>query len=420
VTVVRRRTAGLIVLLAISGLVALAARGWNPLAHPQLVRAELVDADGLAPIGADVRIAGVPVGTVAGVSRDGRLARVTLRVDSAQEIHRDATVALAPRLMFEGTAYVELSPGTPAAPPLGDRVIPTTQTSVYVPLEDTFAVLAKRRQPAIHAITAAGARALSGTVPAALGDAISRAPALTHDTAEVAAAAHDGGALAGAAASMAHVADTVVAQAPALASTLDGARVTLAAADADGGRPVDATLQSRPAVTERLAGGATAASAILDGLQRLTPSLTSALAAAGPAVARMRPLLRRTAPVAQRLTPLLGRAQTALAGARWGAAPARAAAAALLPTLRMFRDTLIPALVAPTDLGDPAYLSFLGLFEGGGGASRPFTIDGGGHFMRFGLRFLTGAGLPLPACSTLSALSPRLAAALGKAGGCTP
>jgi hypothetical protein len=86
----------------------------------------------------------------------------------------------------------------------------------------------------------------------------------------------------------------------------------------------------------------------------------------------------------------------------------------------MFRDTLIPALVAPTDLGDPAYLSFLGLFEGGGGASRPFTIDGGGHFMRFGLRFLTGAGLPLPACSTLSALSPRLAAALGKAGGCTP
>ena len=42
-----------------------------------------------------------------------------------------------------------------------------------------------------------------------------------------------------------------------------------------------------------------------------------------------------------------------------------------------------------------------------------------GHFMRFGLRFLTGVGLPLPPCSLLAVVSPAVAAALETAGGCT-
>jgi hypothetical protein len=40
--------------------------------------------------------------------------------------------------------------------------------------------------------------------------------------------------------------------------------------------------------------------------------------------------------------------------------------------------------------------------------------------MRFGLRFLTGAGQPLPPCSLLERASPALAAQLENAGGCTP
>ena len=69
--------------------------------------------------GQDVRIAGVPVGKVTSVTRSGTQAQLTLSVDSSVgEIHRDATVALQPRMMFEGTAYVALTPGTPSAPPL--------------------------------------------------------------------------------------------------------------------------------------------------------------------------------------------------------------------------------------------------------------------------------------------------------------
>jgi hypothetical protein len=90
------------------------------------------------------------------------------------------------------------------------------------------------------------------------------------------------------------------------------------------------------------------------------------------------------------------------------------------PTLRIFVDTLLSALEQPTDLGDPAYLAFLGLFAGGGGASRAFGVDGQGHFMRFGLRFLTGVGLPLPSCSLLDEAAPPLAKLIGSLGACTP
>jgi hypothetical protein len=40
--------------------------------------------------------------------------------------------------------------------------------------------------------------------------------------------------------------------------------------------------------------------------------------------------------------------------------------------------------------------------------------------MRFGLRFLTGVGLPLPPCSLLGKVAPALAATLAAAGACTP
>src|SRR5207247_1140596 len=81
------------------------------------------------------------------------------------------------------------------------------------------------------------------------------------------------------------------------------------------------------------------------------------------------------------------------------------------PSLDLLNDSLLPALHKPTaELGIPSYLSFLNLFEGGGGASRPYQAQpsripgmrgGQGHFMRFGLRFLTGVGIPLPPCSLL-------------------
>jgi hypothetical protein len=125
-------------------------------------------------------------------------------------------------------------------------------------------------------------------------------------------------------------------------------------------------------------------------------------------------------PVAHEISPELRSALTAIRGAENGAGPALSAIHALEPTLGIFHNTLIAALQKQTDLGDPAYLAFLGLFAGGGGASAPFGVDGQGHFMRFGLRFLTGAGLPLPPCTLLDKAAPTLATLLESFGGCTP
>src|SRR5439155_6640596 len=113
----------------------------------------------------------------------------------------------------------------------------------------------------------------------------------------------------------------------------------------------------------------------------------------------------------------VGDARAMLAAARGAAAPTRAALTALDGSLGLLDGGLLTALERPTSLGTPAYLAFLGLFAGGGGASRAF-VPGEGHFMRFGFRFLTGAGSPAPPCTLLDRAAPALAGRAEQAGAC--
>jgi virulence factor Mce-like protein len=81
-----------------------------------------------------VRIAGIDVGSVEGVSPAGHATRIAFTVsDNGLPIHRDATVRVRDRLFLEGGYYLELDPGTPAAPVLHDgETIPEAQTSTPV------------------------------------------------------------------------------------------------------------------------------------------------------------------------------------------------------------------------------------------------------------------------------------------------
>jgi ABC-type transporter Mla subunit MlaD len=420
--VTRRRVLGALLLLCAALATYLLWRRPDPFASRETVRAELTDASGLAPIGADVRVAGVPVGKVTGVTRAGRLARLTLSVEkSLGEVHRDATVALQPRMMFEGTAYVELTLGSPAAPALGDAVIPSSQTATYVPLDDALSFLRAPIRRDVGEISQTAAGVLSRDAPAQLRNALAAAPDLTRDAAVVPAAARGTHAveLRSAVGSLSRVASAMAEQAPALGSSLGDSSRTAAALDTAAGRPLAETLDALPGTAEDLRTGADATTAIIAQAARLIPHLQPGVRQLEPTLTRVRPLLRRASVVTSALGPVLADAQRAIAGASRSAAPARAAIAALQPTLGIFQRTLLTALEQPTDLGDPAYLAFLGLFAGGGGASRPFGVDGQGHFMRFGLRFLTGAGQPLPPCTLLAKLSPSLAKTLATAGGCT-
>jgi ABC-type transporter Mla subunit MlaD len=418
-----RRIAGVLVLLAAAGAVWALWKKPNPFVSAATVRALFTDADGLAPVGADVRVAGVPVGTVTSVTRHGSDALVTMSVNaSAGTVHRDAHASLRPRLMFEGTAYVQLTLGAHSAPALGDGVLPISQTSRYVPFSDVLSVLGPRIRGDVRALARTSGALAGGATPSELHDTLAVAPRLAADATTVARAAQGTNSteLARAVDSLARVSAAAASQSNALGSMLASAAQTAEAANAQAGAPLDRALTQLPATIASLRSGAGAATSIIAPVRTLVDELLPVAPSIKPTINTVRPVLRRAVPVLNDFEPVLADALTAVHGASAGAKPALGAMRALTPTLDIFNDTLLDALEKKTDLGDPAYLAFLGLFAGGGGASRPFGLDGQGHFMRFGLRFLTGIGLPLPSCSLLEQAAPPLASLLEKLSACTP
>jgi virulence factor Mce-like protein len=90
-----------------------------------------------------VRIAGVEVGKVIGVGRDGDATEVRFTVeDAGRPIHEDAFAQIRPRIFLEGNFFIELDPGSPSAPEMdsGDT-IPVSHTSTAVQLDEILTAL---------------------------------------------------------------------------------------------------------------------------------------------------------------------------------------------------------------------------------------------------------------------------------------
>jgi len=92
-----------------------------------------------------VRIAGVNVGKVTRIARQpgSDTAIVTMTIDDrGLPIHKDATVRIRPRIFLEGNFFVDLRPGTPATPTIGDDdTLPVTQTAGPVQLDQVLTAL---------------------------------------------------------------------------------------------------------------------------------------------------------------------------------------------------------------------------------------------------------------------------------------
>src|SRR3954451_602699 len=97
-----------------------------------------------------VRIAGVNVGKVKKIQRyvdpDGNKTNysvVTMEIqDAGLPLHKDATAKIRPRIFLEGNFFVDLQPGTPKAPTIGDGdTLPVTQTAAPVQLGDLLTSL---------------------------------------------------------------------------------------------------------------------------------------------------------------------------------------------------------------------------------------------------------------------------------------
>ncbi len=90
-----------------------------------------------------VRIAGVDVGKVASIKREGNTGLVTMEIENrGLPIHEDATVKIRPRIFLEGNWFVELQPGSPSAKTVSSGyTIPTAQTSDPVQLDQVLDAL---------------------------------------------------------------------------------------------------------------------------------------------------------------------------------------------------------------------------------------------------------------------------------------
>lgn len=419
-------------------LVALVLLAWlrpDPFDDPATVRAVFTDAGALQIVGAEVRMAGTPVGEVVGKRRVGDAAEVTMELeDAAGTIREDATAQLRPRLAFEGTAYVDLQPGTPQAAPLGDRAIPLARTSTFTSLTTVLRVADAPTRARLRGAVRGLAGALEPGARGALNRTFGDAPALLRDTAWTTEAAQGPrpGALRRAVAGFSRTTAALAAREDDLVPLLRGTAATSRAlrGTLTGSRgALRRTLADLPATAAALRDGGRALDGTIAALVPTARDLRPGARALAPALRTVRPLLREGAPALRAAGPVVADLRVALPAGGAAAAPARRLLRGLRPTLDTLDATLLPALHQDTRLGIPAYLAFLNMFAGGGGASAPFQTpaDGGppanqgsGHFMRFGFRFLTGLGLPAPPCTLLERAQPQLASALSDAGACTP
>ena len=113
-----------------------------PFTHGFRLKAEFATAVDIQPK-SPVRIAGVTVGQVNSIVREGKTGLVSMEIESkGLPIHTDATLKIRPRLFLEGNWFIELQPGTPSAKTVSSGyTIPISQTADPVQLDQVLDAL---------------------------------------------------------------------------------------------------------------------------------------------------------------------------------------------------------------------------------------------------------------------------------------
>jgi virulence factor Mce-like protein len=347
---------------------------------------------------APVRIAGVDVGTVDGVSRGtGHTALATLDLDnSALPLHTDATASVRPRLFLEGASYVDLSPGTPGAPIMPDGgTIPLSHTRIAV---QTYQVLSTFDFPTrahLQGMLRGFATALSHGGAGGLRAALTELAPTLRDVAWVARAAQgtEPSDLPEFIRTAAGVSSTLAAsrsQLAELVSDLDTTAHSLASTGSALGRSIsglDAVLRAAPPS--------------LAALDHALPPLTGLARALDPALRVAPPLIKRITAAVDELGTLVAPAErtrllAALNGVFVSLPTLVRRLGGLFPVVKPITDCvrthISPILLATVpdgklSTGQPVWEEFAHALVGLAGASQNF--DANGHT----LRILIGAGL---------------------------
>ena len=401
----------------------------NPFAGGQVIWAEFDNVNGLGSIDRDIRVAGVNEGTIGEVKRVGDDALVELRVNEEIRVHADAQVVLRPHTLFEGSAYVDLHPGSPNAPLIEEgETIPRERTRVYVSLDEAIRVLREPVREAFRDILRVGAKATGGKTPGALQKTLKAAPELTEELGPTMRAlqGQEGKELARALKGASETVRALAVRESSLGPLVQRANSTLRALNVDGSAPLERALAALPGPLETLRDDGEEINGLVERVNSLAVELGPALEEFPPTLSRLQPILKRATPATRRAVPLVRGIGTILRRAT-GAAPQFERLLDILgPSTKIFDERVLPELHKDTRLGVPGYIQLISGFAGGAAALRPYQTEaqglmGSGHMIRLGAYFdpkgLVGSVQRIP-CTLIGAINEDLEHQLDEAGLC--
>lgn len=436
----RKRIFGIAAIVAGIVIVALGVLRPNPLEEKHSYYAEFESAQGLGAIGRDVRLAGVNVGRIGSVEREGDNAVVELILTEDVPVHADARAEMRPHTLFEGSSFVELRPGTPGAPPLDEGgLIPREQTSNYVTLDEALRVLRPEIRQGLKVLARVGSRTLKGKAIEGIQRILKAGPELSRRTTGPVRALQGRGRreLAGTIAGFADTVDAIAGREEELVPMLNRLSRTTAALAVDEAQPFDAALANLPGVLAELRAGAPLLTDMVDRLDRLGVALTPALPGLTDAIDQATPLLDRSIPVLRGATPLIADLRLISRRIANASPDLKSLLRTLGPVVDDFGGSVLPALLEPSRQGAPAYQQLLATFTAATGVFRPYqTLEqnplGSGHTWSIASYADSTGPLAAPpgapgapeaaskraACADVEAISPKASRQLAVMGVC--
>ncbi|MCK9250527.1 MAG: MlaD family protein [Solirubrobacteraceae bacterium] len=342
-----------------------------------------------------VRVAGVDIGYVRSIEpAEGQKGLSEIHVDlddDAPTLRRDATVKIRPRLFLEGNFFLDVFPGTPGAPELGDAPIPPGASTIHVAFDEIFSALDSNGRSDFQETLRGFGEGLQNGGAEALNRLIRATPPVLGDAAVVSKALRGrrDGDLPALIRSTGRMMQTLQTHEDSLRGVLrDGRRTFQAFADRQG------ELRATIAGLDRLTGIAMPA---LGKLNAALPDARALVRDSRPLIRRLsgtldvgNPALRALLSLARSkdLQGLIAELRPALRAVSESAEPLGEATGNLRPVAVCLWQNALPVLTSTVPDGAlstrmPVYQEFLSLLVGLNSAAQDF--DGNGPWVRYGV-----------------------------------
>ncbi|WP_243770161.1 MlaD family protein [Amycolatopsis acidicola] len=350
-----------LVLAVVTSYISLTADQGLPGMPKTVVRAAFGDVGSLTS-GADVRQNSVRIGRVASVEEVNGLPQVTMELDGSQPVYRNARAAIWDQSALS-QKFVELLPGDPSAPPLGDGVIPAQANENSSDISRLFDVL----DDPTRAATTSAVRELGDGMAGHsrdLHDLLGALPSLLNDTGVVSTAlASKEADLPALLASADRLAGRFSGRDNDLSTLVTQLDQTLQAVDVDGGGPLTQVLDKAPDLLRHGTAAADSLTQPLADAREAVTDLRSGAKALGDATPDFRGVLREAPGTLGKVPAVAGQAIPAVDNLTQTFSDLRPLVIRLgdgLPALRSLLQTLAPYAPEIGDFGYHGGLVFAG------------------------------------------------------------